>query len=187
MDIDSDNESSYSGSVSSRMYTGSETSSATTYTLNSSMRSGSPVPSVIPIDEDMLANAYRKEHGRSINNYSDVYSLPADEEELDRMGMYDSDSTKYTHSPIQEKQHALFVHIMGGKYTPAMSAVLADDVPGEVKTCLDLGCGNGSWYVTLCIYSTHCPTPDILRIIDVAHDFPHCQAVAIDLIPMQVP
>ncbi len=32
---------------------------------------------------------------------------------------------------------------MGGKFVPPMAAVMADDVAGERKACLDLGCGSG--------------------------------------------
>ena len=32
-----------------------------------------------------------------------------------------------------------------GKYPPVLAEVLADDVPGETKTVLDLGCGSGGW------------------------------------------
>jgi len=87
-----------------------------------------------------------------LNNYSDVYRLPADEEEFERL----------------DNQHTLLLDIMGGKYPPPMIAVMADE-PGEVKACLDLGCGSGSW------------------IMDVARDFPNCIAVGTDLIPMQSP
>lgn len=31
---------------------------------------------------------YRQEFGRDVNNYSNVYQLPADEEELDRLGEF---------------------------------------------------------------------------------------------------
>jgi len=34
---------------------------------------------------------------------------------------------------------------MGGKYAPPMAEVMVDDIPGETKACLDLGCGSGSW------------------------------------------
>ena len=37
--------------------------------------------------ESMRASSYRHEFGRSVNSYSDVYLLPADEEELQRLGM----------------------------------------------------------------------------------------------------
>jgi len=44
---------------------------------------------------------------------------------------------------------------------------MADNVPGETKAVLDLGCGSGTW------------------IMEVARDFPNCSAVAVDLVPMQ--
>lgn len=40
----------------------------------------------------------------------------------------------------------MFMEIMG-KYPPGMEEVMADDIPGETKAVLDLGCGSGSWYV----------------------------------------
>lgn len=32
-----------------------------------------------------------------------------------------------------------------GKYPPPLERVMADDIPGETKAALDLGCGSGSW------------------------------------------
>ncbi|PPR06142.1 hypothetical protein CVT26_005364 [Gymnopilus dilepis] len=154
MDIDSDTESDVYSVASGPppSVSGSLASSMTSYEVDRSMRSASPV-SVLSVTESMQANIYRQEYGRGLNNYSDVYRLPADEEELERL----------------DKQHSMFVEVMGGKYVPPMASVMADDVPGEVKACLDLGCGSGSW------------------IMDVARDFPNCSAVAVDLIPMQSP
>jgi hypothetical protein len=93
----------------------------------------------------MRTQAYRQEFGRGINNYSEVYRLPADEEELARLGA----SSHRLHICIvivvcEEKQHELFKEVMG-KYPPPMHEIMADDVPGETKACLDLGCGSGSW------------------------------------------
>ncbi len=34
----------------------------------------------------LRANAYKEEYGRGLNNYSEVYRLPADAEELERLG-----------------------------------------------------------------------------------------------------
>lgn len=62
----------------------SEASSRTSADL--SMRSASPVPSVASVTSSLRAQAYRHEYGRGLNNYSDVYRLPADDEELDRLG-----------------------------------------------------------------------------------------------------
>jgi len=39
----------------------------------------------------------------------------------------------------------MFIEIMGGNYAPPMAEIMADDIPGETKACLDLGCGSGSW------------------------------------------
>ncbi|KAG5647661.1 hypothetical protein DXG03_008384 [Asterophora parasitica] len=123
-------------------------SSHTSYDV--SMRSGSPTPSVWSMTSSIRAQAFKQEFGRGINNYSEVYRLPADEEELDRL----------------EKQHQMFMEVMGN-YPPPMLEVMANDVPGETKACLDLGCGGGNW------------------ILDTARDFPHAQTVAVDLVPMQ--
>ncbi|TFY78398.1 hypothetical protein EWM64_g5617 [Hericium alpestre] len=123
-------------------------SSATSYDV--SMRSASPAPSAYSMTSSLRAQSYRHEFGRGLNNYSEVYRLPADDEELDRL----------------DKQHILFMEVMG-KYPPPLTQIMADDTPGETKSCLDLGCGSGSW------------------VLDVARDFPRCQAVAVDLVPMQ--
>ncbi|KAF9531824.1 hypothetical protein CPB83DRAFT_847890 [Crepidotus variabilis] len=146
MDYDSDTESdAYSMEAASE----SGISSVTSYNVDQSMRSASPV-SVMSIDSTM--QLFKREYGRELNNYSDVYNLPADEEELDRLDL----------------QHQMFIEIFGEKYAPCMADVLEDeDGPTEKKSCLDLGCGAGSW------------------ITDVARDFPHVNAVAVDLIPMQ--
>lgn len=52
-----------------------------------SMRSGSPAPSIYSVTSSIRAASYRQEFGRGLNNYSEVYQLPADDEELDRLGM----------------------------------------------------------------------------------------------------
>ncbi|KAH9081813.1 hypothetical protein EDB83DRAFT_586306 [Lactarius deliciosus] len=120
---------------------------ATSYDV--SMRSGSPAPSVYSVTSSIRAASYRQEYGRGLNSCSEIYQLPADDEELDRL----------------DKQHEVFKKIIGA-YPPPMAEVM-NDTPWETKSVLDLGCGSGSW------------------IMDVARDFPHCQAVAVDLVPMQ--
>ncbi|KAF8079038.1 S-adenosyl-L-methionine-dependent methyltransferase [Lyophyllum atratum] len=101
-------------------------SSHTSYDV--SIRSGSPAPSVWSMTSSIRAQAFKHEFGRGLNNYSEVYRLPADDEELDRL----------------EKQHLMFKDLMGN-YPPPMLEIMAEDTPGETKTCLDLGCGSGSW------------------------------------------
>ncbi|KAJ8084742.1 hypothetical protein AAF712_006408 [Marasmius tenuissimus] len=117
---------------------------------DASMRSPSPDPSVRSITGSLLERVYRHEYGRGFNNYSEVYQLPADREELDRL----------------DAQHIMFKEIMG-MYAPCMNEIMVDDIPGEAKTILDLGCGSGSW------------------IMEAARDYPNCSAVAVDLVPMQ--
>jgi len=56
-------------------------SSQTSY----SVRSSSPAPSVLSMTSSMRAQAFILEYGRGINNYSEVYRLPADDEEMDRL------------------------------------------------------------------------------------------------------
>ncbi|KAG9313965.1 S-adenosyl-L-methionine-dependent methyltransferase [Chiua virens] len=145
-DPDSDTESDRYTEMSIDAHTASSRTS-----LDLSMRSASPVPSVLSVTSSVRAQAYRQEYGRGLNNYSDVYRLPADEEELDRL----------------DKQYDMFCKVMG-KHPPPFAQVMADD-DFEVKAVLDLGCGSGSW------------------IMDVAREFPHCSAVAVDLVPMQSP
>ncbi|EIW87092.1 S-adenosyl-L-methionine-dependent methyltransferase [Coniophora puteana RWD-64-598 SS2] len=129
-------------------------SSRTSYDV--SMRSASPTPSVVSVTSSFRAQAFRTEYGRGLNNYSEVYTLPADDEEIDRLN----------------NQYLMFNEVIG-KYPPPLPEVLAEDnlggVPGEIKAVLDLGCGSGCW------------------IMDIARQFPHCSAVAVDLVPMQSP
>jgi hypothetical protein len=61
-------------------------SSHTSYDV--SMRSGSPTPSVWSMTSSIRAQAFKQEFGRGLNNYSEVYRLPADDEELDRLGFF---------------------------------------------------------------------------------------------------
>ncbi|EAU92569.1 hypothetical protein CC1G_06580 [Coprinopsis cinerea okayama7 len=130
-------------------FSGSSVSSATSFTHNpSSVASEDSEPEVIEITHEMHAAMYKHEFGRSLNNYSDVYRLPVDEEELGRLS----------------KQHYMLERIMG-KYPPPLPYILQSNTPGE-KAVLDLGCGNGDW------------------IISVARDFPNCDAVAVDLVPI---
>ncbi len=161
-------------------------SSATSHDV--SMRPGSPAPSVYSVTSSLRAASYRQEYGRGLNNYSEVYHLPADDEEFDRLGTafvkLSPECLRLTHPDMQ---HEMFKKLMG-TYPPPMDEVMADDTPGETKSVLDLGCGSGSWYGCL----SFPPSLTLLRlfvrlsrILEVARDFPHCEAVAVDLVPMQ--
>ncbi|KZP28967.1 S-adenosyl-L-methionine-dependent methyltransferase [Athelia psychrophila] len=104
----------------------SEASSRTS--VDMSERSPSPARSVVSVTGSLRAQAIREEHGRGVNNYSDVYLLPADDDEVNRLN----------------KQHILMTKIMG-KYPPPMLEVMRQDDHGETKAILDLGCGGGNW------------------------------------------
>jgi hypothetical protein len=122
-------------------------SSATSYDV--SMRSGSPAPSLYSVTSSIQAASYCQRFGRGLNNYSDVYQLPADDEELDRLGIaFVHLSLEYLGLSCAEKQHEMFKKVMG-PYPPPMAEVMANDTPGEIKSVLDLGCGSGNWSVTL--------------------------------------
>jgi hypothetical protein len=89
MDIDSDmdvdpSDSDTESVVSCAPFSVASVSSATSRNSDdSSMSSGA---SVYSMSSDIRAQSYRHEYGRGLNNYSEVYQLPADEEELDRLG-----------------------------------------------------------------------------------------------------
>jgi hypothetical protein len=94
----------------------------------------------------MRAQAFILEYGRGLNNRSEVYRLPADDQEIERLRecTYRLDQLPdFTLLP-SEKQHLMFREVLG-KYPPVLAEVMADDVPGETKTCLDIGCGSGGW------------------------------------------
>lgn len=57
-------------------------STATSFDLERSRHSASPV-SVVSVNSNM--QFFKKEYGRQLNNYSDIYHLPADREELERL------------------------------------------------------------------------------------------------------
>lgn len=86
LDLDDDDTDAASSVVSfpSSCFPTRSESSCTSYE-NSTDRSPSPTPSVFSVTSSVRAQAYRELHGRAVNNYSDVYSLPADEKELDRL------------------------------------------------------------------------------------------------------
>ena len=88
MDSDAESEVLSTTSMPPFSATPSVTSSRTSYdAAASSTRSVSPVPSVVSMTDSVRSQIYRSKYGREFNNFSDVYALPADEEEMDRLGM----------------------------------------------------------------------------------------------------
>ena len=57
-------------------------SSATDLQDHASISSGA---SIFSMSSSIRAQSFKHEYGRGLNNYSDVYQLPADDEELDRL------------------------------------------------------------------------------------------------------
>lgn len=48
----------------------------------------SPAPSVYSLTESLKEQSIRFEHGREVNNHSEIYKLAADEREARRLGMF---------------------------------------------------------------------------------------------------
>ena len=82
-------------SSASMRYAQSTSTSATSHDWD--MRSASPAPSMYSVTSSLRAASYRHEFGRGINNYSEVYRLPADDEEFERLGSFFTTSS----SPVQ--------------------------------------------------------------------------------------
>lgn len=51
-----------------------------------SVRSGSPTESIYSLTPSLLESSFMNVHGRTLNSHSEVYQLPADEEEIYRLG-----------------------------------------------------------------------------------------------------
>jgi hypothetical protein len=111
-----------------------------------SMHSPSLTPSVLSITSLLCAQLFRYEYRRSVNNYSEVYSLPADNEEIKCLGNSHFPVVLHSSPWHSDLQYELKKLLMGEKYPP-MVEVLANNVTGETKAILDLGCGSGSWWV----------------------------------------
>ncbi|KAF6754291.1 S-adenosyl-L-methionine-dependent methyltransferase [Ephemerocybe angulata] len=125
-------------------------STMSSYSYHSSEQFRTPSPSNQSLTASMRETLYREEYGRELNTFSDVYRLPADEEEIDRL----------------EKQHNMLVDIFGAKYPPPMGVALRQGHYEPTKKVLDLGCGSGAW------------------VKDVCRDFPYCEAIGVDLVPI---
>ncbi|KZO94087.1 S-adenosyl-L-methionine-dependent methyltransferase [Calocera viscosa TUFC12733] len=89
----------------------------------------SPAPSVYSLTDSLREASFKRVHERSFNNHSDVYMLPADEEEINRL----------------ETQHNIFRMLNNGNYLGPVQDVLA----GAGKQILDIGTGTGAWAVEM--------------------------------------
>jgi len=86
----------------------------------------SPAPSLYSLTSSLRDQSFKYVHGRSLNAHSDVYSLPADEEEAQRLYM----------------QHRMFYHLSGNDHYYGLSQTVREVLaPTEQRqrTVLDLG------------------------------------------------
>ncbi|KIM23716.1 hypothetical protein M408DRAFT_251572 [Serendipita vermifera MAFF 305830] len=90
------------------------------------------------LDSDRLV---KREGGREFNVLNEMYSLPTDGDEWDRL----------------DKQHRAITLGLGGLY-PAPDVVRAILAPqeGVSKRALDLGCGTGIWSIEMAREFPHC-------------------------------
>jgi hypothetical protein len=73
-------------STASALFSDQSFSSQTSY----SVRSPSPVPSVMSVTSSLREQATILEYGRGVNSQSDVYRLPADDLEVERLRKFQS-------------------------------------------------------------------------------------------------
>ncbi|KAG8681730.1 hypothetical protein FRC08_015434 [Ceratobasidium sp. 394] len=86
----------------------------------------SPAPSLYSLTSSLRDQSFKHVHGRSLNAHSDVYSLPADEEEAQRL----------------YKQHRMFYLLAGNDHYYGLSQAVREVLaPTEQRqrTVLDLG------------------------------------------------
>ncbi|KAH7338828.1 hypothetical protein B0J17DRAFT_767878 [Rhizoctonia solani] len=94
----------------------------------------SPAPSLYSLTPSLRDQSFRHVHGRSLNAHSDVYSLPADEEEAQRL----------------YRQHRLFYLLARDDHYYGMTDLVKEVLaPTEERQrmVLDLGCGPGAWTI----------------------------------------
>ncbi|KAG8983928.1 hypothetical protein FRB90_005650 [Tulasnella sp. 427] len=114
----------------------------------------SPGTSVYSFASSIDKNLALKEvHGRIMNGTNDNYALPADGEEHGRLDI----------------QHEMLKAALGGLYArqaaPAVRRALAKRKDGDQNAILDIGTGSGCW------------------VVDMAKQYPHAEAVGLDLAP----
>ncbi|KAJ1302641.1 hypothetical protein OPQ81_002958 [Rhizoctonia solani] len=140
-----DRQTSDTASTLSRLITDTETMPSMTndgYTETGTDGRVSPAPSLYSLTPSLRDQSFRHIHGRSLNAHSEVYSLPADQEEAQRL----------------YKQHRLFYLLARNDHyygiTDLVREVLAPTGERQ-RMVLDLGCGPGAWTVQCAIDFPH--------------------------------
>ncbi|KAG9119123.1 hypothetical protein FRC07_006016 [Ceratobasidium sp. 392] len=116
--------------------TGAQTTAINTegYTETGTEGRLSPAPSIYSLTSSLRDQSFRHVHGRSLNAHSDVYSLPADEEEAQRL----------------YKQHRMFYHLARDDNYYGLSQIVKEvlaPTQQRQRAVLDLGCGPGAWTI----------------------------------------
>ncbi|KZS94766.1 hypothetical protein SISNIDRAFT_31157 [Sistotremastrum niveocremeum HHB9708] len=112
-------------------------------------------------------------HGRGMNTLSEVYQLPADPVEFDRLNL----------------QHQIWLKLMKGP-VPFSDQVLDDLLrqrEGYEPAILDLGRGSGIWYAKIWLSERRKLIGVFRRSIEMAERFPHAKVVGFDLVETQPP
>ncbi|KLO18675.1 S-adenosyl-L-methionine-dependent methyltransferase [Schizopora paradoxa] len=106
-----------------------------------SSTSQSPAPSMYSFTSSRDGRTlYREIAGRKLNAQNDLYQLPSDDNEHNRL----------------DKQHLVHLLSVGRLYTAVeeIEEVLADNAPYQ-KAVLDLGCGGGNWASAMALEFPH--------------------------------
>lgn len=106
-------------------------------------RPSSPGPSVVSLTSSAFANSfqYLPEYGRIFNTRGDLYILPADNKEIDRLSTPPNPFLKVLFAnvwPLVDTEHVLLKLIRGSNYCGPVRDVLSPS-PGQRKALLDLG------------------------------------------------
>ncbi|EJT96957.1 S-adenosyl-L-methionine-dependent methyltransferase [Dacryopinax primogenitus] len=134
-----------------------------------SVRSASPARSVYSLTSSLRERAFREVHGRSVNAHSDVYLLPADDEETTRL----------------DAQHHMLKRLVPGILGP-IDEVLADE-PGKQKCVLDLGTGSAIWAIEVANDYPHVEVVGVDLAPMQSREFPPNCRVEVDDINLGMP
>ncbi|KAF8600893.1 S-adenosyl-L-methionine-dependent methyltransferase [Ceratobasidium sp. AG-I] len=102
----------------------------------------SPAPSVYSLTSSLHEQSFRHVHGRNLNAHSDVYSFPADEEEVSRL----------------YKQHRMFYLLARNDHHYGLAGRVQEALAPtseRQRRVLDLGCGPGAWTIQCALDFPH--------------------------------